>query len=351
MTDTDYMHRALALAEQGRGLASPGAMVGAVLVNGGAIAGEGFYTYEGIEHAEVRALRQAGERSRGATVYTNLEPCSHTGRTPPCAKALIESGITRVVTAMEDPNPAVHGNGIRMLRGAGIAVDCGLLESAARRLNEAFATYKTEARPFGVLKLGMTFDGKIASRSGQSRWITSEQSRAIVQKIRHGCDALITGSGTVLVDNPRLTDRSGLPRRRPLLRVVLDRRGRLHDGLRLFESDSVLVFTENESLRLARAEIVVGHSELRSIAGHLAKREIQSFMMECGPDLSYAALTSGIIDKMVAFIAPKILGGREVPAFGAEGAKTLDDAVALDGWAVEPVGPDLMVTVYVHRDH
>src|SRR5262245_45324091 len=177
MTDTDYIRRTLDLARQGRGLVSPGAMVGAIIVKDGKIVGEGFYTYDGIHHAEVLALQQAGPAARGATVYTSLEPCSHFGRTPPCAQALIQAGVSRVVTAMRDPNPAVNGVGLHMLQQAGIDVRCGILEDEAHRLNEAFITYITCKRPFGILKLAMTLDGKIATAAGESRWITSEESR------------------------------------------------------------------------------------------------------------------------------------------------------------------------------
>src|SRR5436190_10058077 len=176
MNDLTYMRRALELAEKGRGLTSPGAMVGAVIVKDNKIAGEGFYTYDGIRHAETIALEQAGGAARGSTVYTSLEPCSHRGRTPPCAKALIDAGVARVVASIEDPNPEVNGSGLVMLREAGILVECGILEEEARRVNEAFITYKTKRRPFGVLKVAMTLDGKIATRSGESRWITSQES-------------------------------------------------------------------------------------------------------------------------------------------------------------------------------
>src|SRR5438309_5763786 len=227
MDDAMYIRRTLELAEKGEGLTSPGAMVGAVIVKDGKILGEGFYTYDGINHAETIALKQAGPAARGATVYTSLEPCSHQGRTPPCAKALIDAAVARVVSAIQDPNPEVDGSGLAALREAGIQVECGMLEEEARRLNEAFIIYKTKRRPFGILKIAMTLDGKIATRYGESQWITSEESRAAVHRLRHRSDALITGSGTVIGDHPRLTDRSGLPRRRPLLRVILDRRGRV----------------------------------------------------------------------------------------------------------------------------
>jgi diaminohydroxyphosphoribosylaminopyrimidine deaminase / 5-amino-6-(5-phosphoribosylamino)uracil reductase len=329
MTDETYIQRAIELAEKGSGLTSPGVMVGALIVKDGEVLGEGFYTYDGVRHAEIIALEQAGTAARGSTIYTNLEPCSHHGRTPPCAKALIDAGVARVVTAMRDPNPDVNGKGLSMLREAGIAVQSGILEREARLLNEAFITYKTQRRPFGILKIAMTLDGKIATRHGESRWITSEESRAIVQRLRHGCDALITGSGTVLADKPQLTDRSGLPRRRPLLRVILDRRGRIS------QFSDALMFRES----------------LETLPAELYSREIQSFLLECGPDLAFNALTTGMIDKIVAFVAPRILGGREIPAIGGDGIEQLSRAIALQDWTVAHAGPDLALTAYVHRNH
>lgn len=329
MDDTIYIRRTLQLAEKGAGLTSPNPMVGAMIVKDGRVLGGAFYTYDGLKHAEIIALEQAGTAARGATVYTSLEPCSHQGRTGACAKALIDAGVARVVTAMQDPNPAVTGGGIKMLCEAGIKVQSGILEDEARRLNEAFIVYKTEKRPFGILKLAMTLDGKIATRAGESKWITSEESRILGQQLRHRADALITGSGTVLADSPQLTDRTGLPRRRPLLRVIADRRGRISDF-----PDAVL-FRES----------------LKALSDMLYSREIQSFVMECGPDLAFNALRAGIIDKIVAFIAPRILGGREIPAIGGEGIEKLADAIALRDWTVSTAGPDLVLTGYVHRNH
>ena len=329
MDDLAYIQRAMELAEKGAGLASPGAMVGAVIVKDGGVIGEGFYTYDGLRHAEVIALDQAGKGAKGATVYTSLEPCSHQGRTGPCAKALIEAGVWRVVTAMQDPNPDVSGGGLAMLREAGIQVDCGILEEEARRLNEAFIMYKTRRRPFGILKIAMTLDGKIATRTGESRWITSEESRAMVQQLRHRADAVVTGSGTIIRDNPRLTDRTSMPRRRPLLRVILDRRGRVTNF------PDAIIFRES----------------LAALSADLYKREIQSFLLECGPDLAFNAVRAGIIDKMIIFVAPKILGGREIPAIGGEGIEKLSEAIRLEDWIVTRSGPDLVLTAYVHRDH
>ncbi len=329
MDHNTHIRRTLELAERGAGLTSPGAMVGAVIVNSGEIVGEGFYTYDGMRHAEVIALAEAGGRARGATVYTSLEPCSHAGRTPPCAKALIDAGVARVITAMKDPNPEVNGKGLAMLRDAGITVESGFMEEEARRLNEAFIVYKTSKRPFGILKIAMTLDGKIATRTGESRWITSEESRAMVQNLRHRCDAIVTGSGTVLADQPLLTDRTGLPRRRPLLKVVLDRRARIETF-----SDA-LVFRDS----------------LDALTGELCRREVQSFLMECGPDLAFNALQHGIIDKMAVFIAPRILGGRETPAIGGAGVEKLADSIGIEGWQVSHAGPDIVLTGYVHRHH
>jgi diaminohydroxyphosphoribosylaminopyrimidine deaminase/5-amino-6-(5-phosphoribosylamino)uracil reductase len=329
MDDETYIRRTFELAEKGLGLTSPGAMVGAVIVKDGRIRGEGFYTYDGIRHAEVLALEQAGDAARGSTVYTNLEPCSHQGRTPPCAKALIAAGVQRVVTAMTDPDPRINGAGIAMLRNSGIDVQYGVLETEARRLNEAFITSKRHQRPFGILKIAMTLDAKIATRTGESKWITSEESRKSVHELRHRVDALVTGSGTVLADKPQLTDRSGLARRRPLLSVIMDRRGRVNDfpGALLYRG------------------------ELTELPAVLQDREIQSFLMECGPDLAFNALRAGIIDKLVIFVAPKILGGREIPAIGGDGLEKLSEAIPLGEWFVRQSGPDLVLTAYVYRDH
>jgi diaminohydroxyphosphoribosylaminopyrimidine deaminase/5-amino-6-(5-phosphoribosylamino)uracil reductase len=325
----DYVRRTLELAEKGTGLTSPGVMVGCVIVKDGRIIGEGFYTYEGIRHAEVIALEQAGPAARGSTVYTNLEPCSHQGRTSACAKALIDAGVARVVTAMKDPNPEVNGKGLEMLRAAGITVESGILEREARQLNEAFTVYKSQGRPFGILKIAMTLDGKIGTRHGESRWITSEESRAMVHRLRHRSDALVTGSGTVLADNPQLTDRSGLSRRRPLLRVILDRRNRI----------------------TGFSDALIFRGTLEQLSAELYAREIQSFLLECGPDLAFNALMAGIIDKIVAFVAPRILGGREIPAIGGDGIERLAEAIPVGGWTVAHAGPDLVLTGYVHRNH
>jgi diaminohydroxyphosphoribosylaminopyrimidine deaminase/5-amino-6-(5-phosphoribosylamino)uracil reductase len=331
--DEEYMRRAIDLALQGVGLVSPGAMVGAVVVKEDKVIGEGFYTWDGIDHAEVIALRHAGSAAHGATVYTSMEPCSHTGRTPPCAQALIDAGVTRVVSGMEDPNPIVNGRGLEMLKRAGLDVTCGVLEDEARRANEAFLAYKTRGRAFGILKVAMTLDGKIATRTGESQWITSEESRAMGQSLRHAADAIVTGSGTFLKDRPKMTDRTGLPRRRELLRIVMDRRGQVGP---------------DEAIK---AGWLAFRGSLEALSDEMQAREIQSFVLECGPDLAFNAIQAGIIDKIVMFVAPKLLGGREVPAIGGTGIERLAEAIQLEDCEILMAGPDLVITSYVHRNH
>lgn len=353
MTDEPYMRRALELAARGSGLASPGAMVGAVLVRDGQIVGEGFYTWDGLYHAEAQALGNAGERAAGSTLYVTLEPCAHHGRTPPCADQIARAGVRRVVAATQDTDPRVDGRGLARLQELGVEVSCGLLAEEAGRLNEAFLVATARRRPFGLLKVAMTLDGKIATASGESKWITSEMARGRVQELRHSVDAILTGSGTVLADDPALTDRSGRPRRRPLLRAVIDRRGRLNERFRVFEGPGAIVYTALEHLALpAPTEVVVGTTDLGAIVRDLASRhEIQSVLFECGPDLAFDALRLGIIDKIVVFVAPRIIGGRETPAFGSAGVQNLADAIPIDDWEFEAVGPDLMITGYVHWTH
>jgi len=331
--DKEFILRAIELGQQGVGLASPGALVGAVVVKDGNVVGEGFYTWDGVDHAEVIALRQAGPAARGATIYTSLEPCSHTGRTPPCAQAIIQAGVVRTVAAMEDPNPSVNGGGLRLLKEAGIKVLCGIYEDEARRANEAFIKYKARGRSFGTLKVAMTLDGKIATRTGESQWISSEESRAMVQSMRHAADAVVTGSGTFLKDHPRMTDRTGLPRRRDLLRIVMDRRGQINTD----EPDNAGWLALNGSLE--------------ELSRELQAREIQSFLLECGPDLAFNAIQAGIIDKIVMFVAPKLLGGREIPAIGGAGVERLAEAIQLEDSEISMAGPDFVITSYVHRNH
>jgi diaminohydroxyphosphoribosylaminopyrimidine deaminase/5-amino-6-(5-phosphoribosylamino)uracil reductase len=325
--DDFWMGRALELARRGTALTHPNPMVGALVVRNEQVIGEGFHTWEGVDHAEVHALEKAGAAARGATLYVTLEPCCHTGRTAPCTKAILEAGVSRVVAAMRDPNPRVAGRGLRELRRGAVEVISGVREAEAKDLNEDFACWIRLHRPLVTLKSAATVDGQIAARDGSATWITSEKSRAEVQELRHAADALLTGIGTVLADDPHLTDRSGKPRRRPLLRVVLDSGLRLPLKSKLVKDGAgdVLVFTARSpdlpkarALRKAGVEVVRaagpgGHVSLRAVIAELARREILGVLLEAGAELNGAALRAGIVDKLVLFLAPKILGGGHVP--------------------------------------
>jgi diaminohydroxyphosphoribosylaminopyrimidine deaminase/5-amino-6-(5-phosphoribosylamino)uracil reductase len=325
------MEHALELARKGIGLASPNPTVGCVIIRDGAILGEGFHQYDWRDHAEIVALKQAGEKARGATMYVTLEPCSITGRTGPCAEAVIGAGITRVVAAMQDPNPKVSGGGFARLRSAGIEVETGVHEAEAQRLNQAFAHWIATKRPFVTLKSALTLDGQLAlpkkRGSMKQEWITSEESRAEVHRMRHASDALLTGIGTILADDPLLTDRSGLPRRRRLLRVVLDGKLRVPLNSRVVKTadDDLLIFT-TASLKSTKArklqtlgvDVVPmksrrGKIDLTAVLKELGKREILSVLLEAGPQLNGAALSEALVQRLVLFYAPKLAGTCVVP--------------------------------------
>jgi diaminohydroxyphosphoribosylaminopyrimidine deaminase/5-amino-6-(5-phosphoribosylamino)uracil reductase len=377
--DELFMRQALDLARRGTGLTSPGARVGAVIVDSqGNLAGSGFYTFNGIKHAEVLALEQAGSRAQGGTIYLNLEPHCHQGRTPPCTDALITTGIKRVVAAMDDPNPKVAGKGFAQLRAAGITVETGLLSAEARRINEAFARHILTGLPLVTLKSGMTLDGKIAGPQGGSvnapiaadRWITSEESRSHAQGLRHESDAILVGAGTIVADDPMLTDRTGLPRRRPLLRVVLDSRLRCPLESRLVQTvqDDVLIFCsfaeEKKRRTLEERGVRVEQIPLRSnsvssvsndgrpdlglIVARLGELEITSLLIEGGALVNWAALAAGVADKVFLYYAPKILAGsRSVPFAGGEGFPRISDAPQIRDTILHRFGDDFAVEGYL----
>ena len=325
------MEHALALARKGIGLASPNPHVGCVLVREGQIVGEGFHQYEWRDHAEIVALKSAGQKARGATLYVNLEPCNHTGRTGPCTEAIISAGIRRVVAAMQDPNPATSGRGFERLRAANIETVCGVLEDDARRLNEAFACWIRTKKPFVTLKSALTLDGQLALPKSQQRkkriWISSEESRAEVQRMRHASDALLSGIGTILADDPLLSDRSGLPRRKRLLRVILDTKLRLFPKSRIVKTadDDVLVLTaapldspkvrllQKEGVEVVRVRSSRGRIDLKSVLDELGKREVLSALLESGPTLNGAMLSAGVVHRLMLFYAPKFAGDAGVP--------------------------------------
>jgi diaminohydroxyphosphoribosylaminopyrimidine deaminase / 5-amino-6-(5-phosphoribosylamino)uracil reductase len=377
--DERFMRQALDLARGAAALASPGARVGAVIANShGAFAGSGFYTFDGIKHAEVLALEKAGEQARGGTIYLNLEPHCHQGRTPPCTDAIIAAGLKRVVAAMADPNPRVAGKGFAQLRAAGITVETGLFEPEARRINEAFARYILTHLPLVTLKSGMTLDGKIAPPPGDSfnpsalgatgatgGWITSEEARAHVQELRHESDAILVGVGTIIADDPLLTDRTGLPRRRPLLRVVLDSRLRCPLESRLVKTakDDVLIFCsfaeekkrqllEERGIRVEQVPLGSsdGRPDLAKIAARLGELEITGLLIEGGALVNWAALAAGVVDKIFLYYAPKILaGGGSVPFAGGEGFRRLSEAAQVRDIVLHRFGEDFAVEGYLRN--
>ena len=376
-TDEQFLCRALELARQGIGLTSPNPCVGAVLVEeNGCVVGTGSYAYDGIKHAEILAIEQAGDKARGATLYINLEPCSHQGRTGPCADAVIAAGIRRVVACMNDPNPGVNGQGFAKLRAAGIEVSVGALEEEARGLNESFARYIRHHIPLVTLKAAMTLDGKIAPPASESRnptglgsggastgWITSEVARAHVQQLRHQHDAIMVGVGTVIADDPLLTDRSGQARRRPLLRVILDSRLRLPLESRVVKTaqDDLLVLCsfaeEKKKKQLLKRGVRVeqiprpspeGHPDLGAVVRHLGEMEITSLMIEGGAMVNWAALASGIVDKVFLYYAPRILAGTgSVPFAAGAGFLHLSDAAQVKSIRLHRFGEDFAVEGYL----
>jgi diaminohydroxyphosphoribosylaminopyrimidine deaminase/5-amino-6-(5-phosphoribosylamino)uracil reductase len=375
--DEQYMGEALALARQGIALASPNPRVGAVIVNDeGAVVGRGFHTYDGLKHAEVLAIEKAGERAKGGTLYLNLEPCSHQGRTGPCADAVIAAGIKRVFAAIEDPNPLVRGQGFERLRAAGVEVQVGLMGDEAKSLNEAFAKYVRTKLPFVTLKAGMTLDGKIAPPPGESvsptalgagsvstGWITSAEARAHVQELRHQSDAIMVGVGTVIADDPLLTDRSGLARRRRLLRVILDSRLRLPLESRLVKSANadLLVFCSfAEEKRKAELELrgirvcqvkqakESGHPDLAHVMRRLGEMEITSVLIEGGANVNWVALEAGLVDKVFLYYAPKILAGTgSVPFAGGRGFRGIQEAAQVKNVRLHRFGEDFAVEGYL----
>jgi diaminohydroxyphosphoribosylaminopyrimidine deaminase/5-amino-6-(5-phosphoribosylamino)uracil reductase len=359
--DEKLMRLALRLAAKGRGKTSPNPMVGAVVVRGNRIIGRGYHHKAGAPHAEVLALRQAGDRARGATLYLNLEPCSHFGRTPPCTQAILQAGIRRVVAGMKDPNPLVAGKGIRRLRRAGVQVDMGILAAECRELNAPFCKYITTGRPFIILKAACSLDGKIATGSGDSRWISSEESRRYVHHLRLHVDAVMVGSGTVLKDDPLLTVR--LPRGESYLqplRVIVDSRLRIPPSCQLVrtaERYPTLVATTKKAspakiqrLEKANVEVWAGESDhrgrvrLSALAEELGRRGIVSLLLEGGATLNASALREGIVDRLLIFFAPKIIGGQNAPGFfGGEGVSRMRDAKPLRILRTGRIGPDIMV--------
>ena len=357
------MRQVLELAARGVGLVSPGPLVGCVIVNDRQqIVGEGFYVYDEVKHAETIALEQAGEAARGATAYISLEPHSHQGRTAPCTDALIRAGVKRVVAPIEDPNPKVSGRGFAHLRDAGIEVCTGVLAEEARQLNETYDHFMRTGRPFVHLKMAVSLDGKVATSTGDSRWITGEAARGRAHEMRHRYDAIMVGGRTVRLDDPLLTDRSGKLRRRPLVRVVIEQYLRMPPESQLAqttESAPVIIFAcrdadsdSLDALHQRGVEVVAQGSalDLTSVLDDLGKRSLQSVLVEGGPSLAALLLEAGLVDKITFFVAPIIIGGQDAPsAIAGAGAENIADAVKLERIEVRPHGDDVEVTGYPQR--
>jgi len=366
MSDQDFIKLTLQFAAQGAGLVSPNPLVGSIVVKDGEVVGRGCHRYDELKHAEAWALEEAGERARGATVYVNLEPCAHQGegkRTPPCARALIDAGVKRVVVSMVDPNPRVNGLGFEQLRAAGIEVITGVMEQEARQLNEKYVKFVTSDLPFVHLKTACSLDGRIATRTGDSKWITGETARQASQALRHEYDAIMVGIGTVLADDPLLTDRTAQPRRKPLVRVVLDAGLRTPLDSQLVKTARefpLIVLTARELISTARHEALEalgvsvigvdagdGNLHLPQVLPALANAQVTSLIVEGGATVAGSFIEQRLIDKVTFFIAPKIIGGREaLPAIGGAGSARLSDALELQHLSVTTRGDDLEVTGY-----
>lgn len=358
--DSLWMAQALRLAELGLYTTSPNPRVGCVLVQGDKIVGEGWHVRAGEPHAEVHALRAAGVAARGATAYVTLEPCSHFGRTPPCADALIAAGVKRVVVAMQDPNPLVAGKGIARLRAAGIAVESCLMETAARELNAGFIARMTRGIPWVRSKIAASLDGRTALANGTSKWITGEAARSDVQHWRARSCAVLTGSGTVLADDPQLNVRANDAARQPL-RVVLDSELRTPPQARILQNGKTLIYTvvtdvaKRQALEACGAEVAVltgadGKVDLHGVMCDLAKRGMNEVLVEAGRTLNGALLKAGLVDELVLYLAPQFLGDAARGLADIGELTQLRQRVALEWNDVRQVGPDLRIIAKITKE-
>lgn len=358
-----YMRKALNLAQCGWGRTNPNPLVGAVIVKNDKIISKGYHKALGSAHAEADAIMNSKEPLEGSTLYVNLEPCSHFGRTPPCAKAIIEAGIKDIVIAMVDPNPKIQGNGIKILREAGVNVTLGILENEAKKLNEVFIKYITKNMPFVIMKSAMTLDGKTASVTGNSKWISCEGSRNYVHEIRGRVSAIMVGINTVLADNPSLTARLSAKEYKDPIRVIIDSKGRLPLDSNVINSSSnagvILATTSqigsekekcliNKGVTVIKAENDDGSVNLKEVMEKLYKLEIDSVLIEGGGTINASALSAGIVDKIIMIIAPKIIGGKSaVTPVEGEGIKLIEDAVSLHDITVKRIDDDIVLEGYI----
>ena len=354
--DLHWSARALELAAKADHRTSPNPMVGAVVLDkDGHVAGQGYHKAKGRPHAEQEALDQAGDRAKGGTLYVNLEPCTHEHREPCCADAIIESGIYRVVVSMPDPDERMRGGGIKALQDAGLRTTVGLHEKRAERLNEFYVKHRLTGRPFVTAKFAMSLDGKIATRTGESRWISSEESRRHGHHLRHQHDAILVGINTVMADDPELTARlEGHDPRQPL-RVVLDSNLRIRQSAKVVGANTLIATTRPGRVGLAEAIKLPaapdGRVSLPDLLDELGKRDILSVLVEGGAAVHAAMFAAGLVDKLHAYVAPRLIGGKTAPGpMSGEGITSLGDAIELTDLDVTRLGPDVMITAYVHRD-
>ena len=362
MDDEYWMKRALRLAEKGRGRTSPNPMVGAVLVKEGVAVGEGYHAKAGEAHGEIVALREAGEGARGATLYLNLEPCTHFGKTPPCAPEVIEAGVRRVVIGMEDPNPLVKGKGIEILRKAGLEVEVGILEKECQTLNEVFCKYILKKEPFVILKVAATLDGKTATRNGDSKWISGEASRRLVHRLRNQVDGVLVGIGTVLRDDPLLTAR--VRGGKDPYRIVLDSRLKTPEVAKVIgtsPSKAIIAATalapkdkierfEKRGVRIFIFDSKEGMVDLKSCVSRLGEIGIMSLLVEGGSQVNGSFLDEGLIDKLLLFLSPKLMGDHQAPGiFSGRGVSDLQLAIALKEMKTKKVGEDILIEGHLER--
>ena len=364
--DLKYMKRALELAKKGECYTSPNPLVGAVIVKDGKIIGEGYHEKYGSYHAEVNAFLNAKEDVKGATMYVTLEPCSHYGKTPPCANKIVEKGIKKVVIAHKDPNDKVAGRGINILKENGIEVVTGVLEEESRKLNEIFLKYITTKLPFSILKTAMTLDGKIASRTGDAKWITNEESRNYVHKLRQKLSAIMVGIGTIIADDPYLTTRlEGVPSRDPI-RIVVDTKARipleanvlnLNSNARTIVAVTELAPAEKlQKIKDKGGEVIItplknNKVDLNYLMKALGEKGIDSILIEGGSELNFSAIEAGIVDKVNAFIAPKIIGGNMAKTpIGGQGIELMKNALILNNIDIQRFGDDLMIEGYIRKE-
>lgn len=366
LVEADYMKRAIELSKKGIGYTSPNPLVGAVIVKNDRVIGEGYHELYGGPHAEINAFRKASEDVEGATMYVTLEPCSHYGKTPPCAKAIVEKKISKVVIGMMDPNPLVAGRGISILEENGIKVTTGVLEDEVKKLNEIFIKYITTKLPFCILKTAMTLDGKIASSIGDSMWITNEASRNYVHQIRHRVSGIMVGVGTILSDNPKLNTRLGDKEGKDPTRIIVDTTARIPLDSYVLNMDSsaktIIATTEKanreniEAIKKKGAEIIItplrdNKVDLIFLMKELGKIGIDSVLIEGGSTLNYSALEEGIVDKVISFIAPKIIGGKDAKTpVGGEGIKYVKNAILLNNIKVSRFQEDIMIEGYLRKE-